>query len=369
MATFPVSYNSVYEFLAGYKSVPDGTGGSNATMIAVHDWLDDFFTQQADVAAAVTYILEHGNDPYLQYFVSGTDLGGMSIENFNNLVPAEYDGVAKQTMIVMGDAAMDAAHFRAIIDNRVYFAQQCTISVTDTAANIASMQQHLLEMQAKDFMLGANAVLSTHVVDTSSALRTLTLGAIRDLVDGGMTHVDVTDDRLEMSLAQYRALADITFAEEDRHVVFGTDSDDVCVAGDQWTGLHGARGDDRLELGSGGGELWGGRGHDILAGGDGTDEFIFARPGQSTAGIEEADLIRNFGEGDVVRLAFLDGLNGHPAPHWIGEGEFSSSAGEVRLVKDDGRVTVEVDADGDGAADMSILFHGQPELTAADFVA
>lgn len=364
MTTFPVSYSSVYEWLAGYKSISDGDAGGNATMIGVTDWLDEFFSHQADVAAAVTYIHQHGNDPYLQYVVDGAVLGTISIETFNDLVPTAYDSIVKQTMLVMGHAEIDAAHFNAIINNYVLFSQQCTISVTDTAANIAAMQQNLQDMQAKNFMLGANAVLSTHVVDTSSVLQALSLGAIRALVDGGMTHVDVIEDQIELSLAQHRALADVTFAAEDRHVVLGTDGDDVCVAGTQWTRLHGGRGDDRLELGSGGGELWGGRGRDILVGGDGADEFTFTRPTQSAA-----DIIRNFGEGDVVRLSFLDGVDGNPDLHWIGEGQFSSSAGEVRLERTNNHVVVEVDADGDGAVDMAIVFRGQTDLTAGDFVA
>lgn len=368
MTPFPVSYSSVSDFLAGYGSVPDGDGG-NATSISAVDWLDQYFSYRAEVTAAVLHILEHGNDPYLQYFMTEAEISTFSIADFSDIVPADHDSLVHQTIVIVGEASMDAAHFNAIIDNIVYFAQPSLITVTDTAANIAFMQQHLVEMQSKYWMLGANATVTAHVVDASSALQSLTLGAIRDLVEGGVTHVDVTDNEIELNLAQYRALTSITFAEEDRHIVRGTTEDDHCLASAQWTRLHGARGDDRLELGSGGGEIRGGRGRDILVGGDGADVFAFTKIADSAPRNDRADVIGEFGEGDVFSLSFLDGIDGRPALKWIGEAAFTSTAGEVRFETSEDGLVVRVDSDGDSEADFSIVCRGLAVLSASDFSA
>jgi Ca2+-binding RTX toxin-like protein len=362
-----VAYSSVDDFLAGYTSNPDAASGGVQYYVKAD--IGSYFGRAADIGNAAAYIHGHGDTLAMDIACTGAQFAAAPIPALNNLVPGADDPFTIQRFVVSdGQILADGAHFVAIANNSFYFAPGCHIVVSDTAANIAWLQFHYSPFILQG-TIARGATIAWHIADTSTQLQALSATAIHDLLENGLTSIDVTDDQVEMSLSQYRAMAGITFADEDRHVVRGTDEDDTCTAGMQWTGFHGGRGDDRLELGSGGGELWGGRGRDILTGGEGTDEFTFARHGQSALGIEDADVIRNFGKGDVVRLAFLDGLDGRPALHWIGEGEFSSTAGEVRFEALDGGLAIRVDSDGDGKADFSIAFRGDVDLDTADFIA
>lgn len=361
-------YSSVETFLAEYKSYP------NDTQFVVTARLPDFLARVADMNAAAAYLDDHVRPFYplfLNIFCTSDELAAATVSDLDNLVATADEDFIPQEFFVDGyTISTDAAHMRSILTNYFYFPLGGVITVTDTAAEIATLQNEFNYYNTPGVFLGTGPVVMTwKVADSSVALQALTPTAIRAVVDGGLTHVDATDDRLQLGMRQYLALGGVDFADEDRHVVRATRQDDhIEVAMGQWTRLHGRGGDDRLELDSGGGVLLGGRGRDSLVGGEGADEFVFTRLGHSAAGSDRADMIRNFGPGDVVHLSFLDGLDGRPAFQWIGETEFSSSAGEVRLVKDDDSIIVAVDADGDSAADMSVVFRGRPDLAAEDFL-
>ena len=107
--------------------------------------------------------------------------------------------------------------------------------------------------------------------------------------------------------------------------------------------------------------LTGGAGRDMLTGGAGNDRFVYLAAGDSGAGAN-ADRILDFGAGDILDLSAIDA-----DANSVGTDEafthvaaFSGVAGQFTLAFDGGSnmTTLLADADGNGAADFSILFTG-----------
>ena len=93
--------------------------------------------------------------------------------------------------------------------------------------------------------------------------------------------------------------------------------------------------------------LTGGAGNDQLTGGSGGDIFRYTDASESPIG--EADVITDFGAGDVILLdGFLVGAIG-----FQGNDTFSGS-GETEVRFDDVTKVLEIDVDGDGVTDMEI---------------
>ncbi len=107
-------------------------------------------------------------------------------------------------------------------------------------------------------------------------------------------------------------------------------------------------------------------GSDLLSGGKGSDTFFF---GQIAGGLEAVitDFTSNAaatGSADVLSLPVTG-----PGGAWIGSASFDASEVQARLDVPSG--LVEVDTDGDGAADLLLDLVGisQPDqLTATDFI-
>lgn len=129
--------------------------------------------------------------------------------------------------------------------------------------------------------------------------------------------------------------------------------------------LRGMDGDDRLVGGGGKDTLTGGKGADTVTGGGGADIFNYAALNESpTAG---RDTITDFTTGDHIRLTGLEASTGESFT-FIGGAAFSHTAGELQVVADGSDTAVNVDIDGNGTAEFSILLTGHHTLTAGDFL-
>lgn len=142
--------------------------------------------------------------------------------------------------------------------------------------------------------------------------------------------------------------------------------------------LFGLGGSDRLKGEAGDDVLIGGEGRDWLTGAAGADVFVYRATWESGVGRQERDLIMGFDHGlDKIDLRVLDGnslVDGNQAFDFIGHGAFTGdgtgSAGELRCTTLYGRnyVLLEMDVNGDGAADMQVFVLGTNVMTASDFL-
>ena len=116
--------------------------------------------------------------------------------------------------------------------------------------------------------------------------------------------------------------------------------------------LIGLKGNDRLT---------GQNGADVLIGGKGKNTFIYKQVKESRAVEGQSDHILDFGRKDRIDLSAVA-----QELQFIGSAPFSATAGDVRFKK--GRL--ELDADGDGTADLAVLLPGTKTkfLTAANLI-
>ncbi|MGJ8594869.1 calcium-binding protein [Sulfitobacter sp.] len=89
---------------------------------------------------------------------------------------------------------------------------------------------------------------------------------------------------------------------DDNDVLFGGGGNDLLSGGNGNDRLLGQNGNDRMLGGAGIDTMEGGQGRDTLVGGEGADVFVFA-------GRTNADVIRDFSEGDQIELLLI-GSNG-----------------------------------------------------------
>ena len=158
----------------------------------------------------------------------------------------------------------------------------------------------------------------------------------------------------------------------------GGDGIDVVFGGRQVDWLDGGAGTDFLLGGSGNDLLIGGDGRDWMSGGGGVDAFIFRSTAESGVGWTRRDMIFGFDTGrDQIDLSIVDAnlwVNGDQAFRYIGGSGFSgqgaSSAGEMRGHQSAAGnfVLLEMDTNGDGAADMQLAVRGTSYLSSADFI-
>ncbi|HVF37587.1 MAG TPA: M10 family metallopeptidase C-terminal domain-containing protein, partial [Sphingomicrobium sp.] len=126
--------------------------------------------------------------------------------------------------------------------------------------------------------------------------------------------------------------------------------------------LHGGNGNDALFGGDGNDTLIGGGGQDMMTGGAGADLFQFAAVSDSPTGALR-DMILDFQQGSDL----ID-LSGITAERFIGTNAFSGKVGEVRYASFEGGTIVEVDINGDLAADLQLQLDDSVALTINDFL-
>ncbi len=135
--------------------------------------------------------------------------------------------------------------------------------------------------------------------------------------------------------------------------------------------LRGGTGADQLRGGTGSDTVEGGGGRDVLFGGEGADLFRFRSLSDSTVDPTGRDVIRDFVQGqDDIDVSLIDpsGAAGDQAFAWRGSQAFSGGSPQLRWQNVDGNTLVQLDANGDRAADMSIMLTGTWALTQGDFI-
>jgi hypothetical protein len=146
--------------------------------------------------------------------------------------------------------------------------------------------------------------------------------------------------------------------------LLGGKGDDMLNGGEGDDRLLGRSGEDALTGGGGSDRLLGGQGDDELTGGSGADRFVFWSPTKSGL-----DTITDFShaENDLINVARIDAdatTAVDDAFTFVGYGEFTSTAGELRAVDLGGTQRIEGDVDGDGASDFAIALLGTTRVEA-----
>ena len=154
---------------------------------------------------------------------------------------------------------------------------------------------------------------------------------------------------------------DVIVAGLGNDVVSGFDGNDVIKGANGDDALYGNAGTDKLFGGNGADTLVGGAGVDTLEGGDGIDRFTF------TATTDTGDMITDF-NASADLLVFSGLLTG--AFSFVGaHGNAFAGGGNSSARFNDTTKLLEIDTDGNAAADMSITLKGVElaNLSAADF--
>jgi Ca2+-binding RTX toxin-like protein len=140
---------------------------------------------------------------------------------------------------------------------------------------------------------------------------------------------------------------DVTTGLAGDDTVIGSSDDDTLLGFDGADVIIGRDGDDNLDGGNGDDVLSGGLGADSLTGGVGADTYKFAS-GAHLAG----DLVSGLESADKIDLSAIAGLT------FIGSNGFSGIAGQTRYSWGGGNTTLQLDADGNGSTDASLLLSG-----------
>jgi len=160
------------------------------------------------------------------------------------------------------------------------------------------------------------------------------------------------------------------------YVVAGGHNDDYLYIDDYYSVssvLFGKAGNDSLEGGYGNDILDGGIGEDYLYGGDGSDVFRYTSIFDSYVDVGSADTydyIYDFDATDDNEDIWLDGIiSSTTSFSFIGDSTFSGNLGSAEARFDANFQTLEIDVDGNGAMDMSIVLEevSLPDLDINDF--
>jgi hypothetical protein len=153
-------------------------------------------------------------------------------------------------------------------------------------------------------------------------------------------------------------------------------------ARDQLTGTAAAEtilargGSDFVNAGGGNDTLDGGAGKDWMAGQGGDDVYVFSSVAEIGKG-SSRDVLNAWGEGlngrgnDTIDLRALDAntaVTGDQAFSWLGTGDFTGKAGELRAYFDGTNTIVEGTVNADTTADFQIEISGKVTLATNDFL-
>lgn len=135
--------------------------------------------------------------------------------------------------------------------------------------------------------------------------------------------------------------------------------------------IYGNRGDNVINGGAGNDVIYGGGGHDTLDGGTGADTYRFLTGDLGQTAATSATVLFNHGEGDKIDLHSIDantGTSARDAFSFIGAGNFTKQAGQVRVTGSGSDWSVSADTNGDGIADIVLTVKSQNGIVANDFV-
>jgi Ca2+-binding RTX toxin-like protein len=176
----------------------------------------------------------------------------------------------------------------------------------------------------------------------------------------------VNDGDTSASSAPLRA----AIAASGRQVVYGSTGDDTYVGTKFADKVYGGTGDDILKGGAGNDKLFGNAGADLLKGNGGRDQFVYALTSDSPP--DFGDTILDFRRGaDRINLAKIDAdllTGGNQGFSFIGAGDFTGVAGQLRYDAPPGGVVVFGDTNGDSVADLAIKINSLAVMVKGDFV-
>jgi Ca2+-binding RTX toxin-like protein len=288
-------------------------------------------------------------------------------------------GSAADEKIILTAAAQDVtvslAGGRDSLHLFEYAANKVTVAAVESVYGGGYADEVTLSGQARkvDFIdLGYGADV-LRLDGATAATLAVTVANIETII-GGAAHESVTlsaqawntvvdlgagIDRVE--LAQVFNNITVTNVEA---VIGNAAEDRIRVTGDVGSFLDGAAANDSLVGGAGADTLVGGTGTDTLTGGAGADRFLFSASTESP--LATPDLITDFVAG-TDKLVFED----MPVDHFAYLGKFAFTASGRAEARYLGTSQVlEVDVNGDGAADIGLRLNGtvMSTLSAADFV-
>jgi Ca2+-binding RTX toxin-like protein len=149
----------------------------------------------------------------------------------------------------------------------------------------------------------------------------------------------------------------------------GNAGNDILGGGQGDDILGGGQGNDSLSGGQGNDILMGAMGADTLTGGAGNDFFDFNAIDHSGTTAATRDTITDFqgrgaAVGDVIDLSTIAGTF-----TFVGTAAFVASAvNQVRYQFEGGNTVIQIDNDGDAAAEATILVAGTGAFAASDFI-
>jgi serralysin len=154
---------------------------------------------------------------------------------------------------------------------------------------------------------------------------------------------------------------------------FGGSASDILLGNAVGNKLYGNAGNDTIKGYGGGDVLRGGSGADKLYGGSGGDEFSFTKLSDSKTSSTGRDTIYDFDgdNGDFISLNSIDantGKSGDQAFKFIGEANFTKSAGQLHFIVGTSSTLIEGDVNGDGKADFQIKVVSAYEFLGSDFI-
>ena len=206
---------------------------------------------------------------------------------------------------------------------------------------------------------------------------TLDGGAGADALDGG-AGVDLASyagatDRVRIDLAGTVSgmgdglgdtLMNIENVEGSRwaDAIWGDGGDNMIMGGLRSDRLYGRDGDDSIDGGVGNDALYGNLGADM-------DRFIFFSQADSTR--EMSDRITDFESNERIELGRIDAdvnMAGNQALMFVGDADFTGTAGELRASSDGTDTIIEADTDGDAVADFQLVLTGVQTLDSDNFL-
>jgi Ca2+-binding RTX toxin-like protein len=164
------------------------------------------------------------------------------------------------------------------------------------------------------------------------------------------------------SLTDTQALAVTVGNVVDGSTINGTNSANTLTGTTAEDTINGLGGNDTIT---------GGLGADVLTGGTGADTFVYSALNHSS--LSAPDRITDFtlSQNDRISLSGIDantGLSGDQAFSWIGTGNFTNVAGQLRYYQQNGHTYVTGDVNGDGIGDFLIQLDPAVTLSASYFV-
>lgn len=225
----------------------------------------------------------------------------------------------------------------------------------DTGADI------LIGGGGADNLTGGSGEDSTSYHNSDSGVRVVLFQGIGRYGDA---EGDVFGSIEEVIGSQY---VDTIFGDNAANRLYGLGGADEIYGETGNDSIDGGDGNDYLHGGDGLDTLFGRAGQDTLIGGSDADTFMFTSTSDSL--VASADTISDFSQaqGDQINLAGIDansGAGGDQAFAFIGNGAFTSTAGQLRFSAG----VLEGDVNGDGVADFRVNVTGLVTMVAGDFV-